>query len=1129
MADDSDLEKLLAELEDATGSMGGLADEKSEDPLSDFDSFFDNAIGGTDAPNTLTGLNPASDLDSSEGDVDELGVGSLVDKKYQVLGHTDAADVFEVVHIILQETFDLQVLDPAIVDDEARWDAVQSNIGAAGMLGHEHIEFVTDLGVCPLYGGYAVRQQFEGILFDQYSFEAGPRPLDEVIEFAHTIGSALAALHEIGIVHGHLCDTTVRRSRIDEHVVWRLVDVSTPSSYVESPAPEQLDGDPVPASDQYALAQLILRLLQGDGPFPSVSPVVQEALDRASQFDPADRYEDVESFLAALMRDSSMAASASVHPIDLQEASRAVERELSEASAGPEDLSADPFASAAISLSDSSSSDDLSDDPFAGMVAATPQAAPPREAEVEQPAADFGAVDFAPIPESALPAEIEEEAYPAEVEDDLFPVEVSDQPANPFERGAQPKSAVFTLHAPVGPAAAEVSVQYNTGARLRRDYRRNMLAGGVFVPTSTPLQVGAEVSVDIAFTPAGRAVRVDGRVVAVDPGGSERPQGLAIAFDALARTQVEGFVRGIAAGPAIEATSVLVRAKVLASDAPVSSGAAFLHSRIGERATVGAARAMFAGLPFDFDECLTPLLAQGYVRVEDPPKQTDRKRTVIGRPLSDMTPTLNKPPAKPTLPPTRPPAPPKPTPAPKPSRPAPPKPPPPPPKSTRPAKLERHEWGDLQRVMETVEFFENQRNYMAARKVLESATEHAPDVAAFHRRLAMLLAQFSVDLRAARDAIARAKKIEPRNKDTRNAAKYIEELIDAAAAEVFVEFDDVTTGWVRSEPALHRMWFTSADDTQVHIHAVDTRSGRTQISSQKAGFRIVAENPVDFDKVERFDPQKTVSARERRKRMLQIAKRFRGAGPHFTGRANMVAYTPNATLAARVDSKGLRVFHGKSQLSHVSKSAAYDVSFSPSEQDVAWLSHDGDRWALNVANVHSAASSSVSFDRRPHFIWADAGNKLFAVESGANMIYTVDRRATSRRVLATMAGGTNLTLIPSPDDDSAAIVHRQSRGDKAWQVTRLDLRTGEVRGQVTLPGEVVAGTTNANGHFAGAMADGRLVLADLGDEATRVVQMNVIPESVTGANWQSGGALLVACKTDDSVCGVLIDVGLLLG
>ena len=193
-------------------------------------------------------------------------------------------------------------------------------------LEHPHIVPIYDYWREP-GGAYIVMRLLDGNLGDR--LEDGPMDVSSVSSIARELGSALHSAHRAGVVHGDIKPTNVlvddERAYLADFGVATLIDSTldgpsgSPSSGFESP--EKLAGQPAtPASDQFAFAVLLFQLLTGTLPFgtraiatahdrapavhvqrPSVPAAVDDVLWRATQWAPAERFDDVETFVSAFV------------------------------------------------------------------------------------------------------------------------------------------------------------------------------------------------------------------------------------------------------------------------------------------------------------------------------------------------------------------------------------------------------------------------------------------------------------------------------------------------------------------------------------------------------------------------------------------------------------------------------------------------------------------------------------------------------------------------------------------------------------------------------------------------------------------------------------------------------------
>ena len=160
-------------------------------------------------------------------------------------------------------------------------------------------------------------------------------PLDIVVSYVKQLAEALHYVHELGRVH---CDIKPENIVIGHNHELLLSDFGLAftgqSSYSRQTqgmvrtsaymAPEQIQGHPVPASDQYSLAVVVYEWLSGDWPFsgwtfaemesqhllvaspslrervPTIPPAVEQVVIRALAKDPQQRFASVKDFALAL-------------------------------------------------------------------------------------------------------------------------------------------------------------------------------------------------------------------------------------------------------------------------------------------------------------------------------------------------------------------------------------------------------------------------------------------------------------------------------------------------------------------------------------------------------------------------------------------------------------------------------------------------------------------------------------------------------------------------------------------------------------------------------------------------------------------------------------------------------------
>ena len=91
-----------------------------------------------------------------------------------------------------------------------------------------------------------------------------------------------------------------------------------------------------------------------------------------------------------------------------------------------------------------------------------------------------------------------------------------------------------------------VRIEYSTVDALFSDFTRNINEGGIFVETEEPVPLDEKVDLKLRLPGSSELVRVQGRVVRVEPATSTEPGGIAVEFgelDSHARELINAAVR----------------------------------------------------------------------------------------------------------------------------------------------------------------------------------------------------------------------------------------------------------------------------------------------------------------------------------------------------------------------------------------------------------------------------------------------------------------------------------------------------------------------------------------------------------------------------------------------------------
>ncbi len=254
------------------------------------------------------------------------------------LGQGGYASIYMGVHRYLNTYVALKLLNHFLANDE---DVKRFQLEARilAMLRHQHIVRVFDFGVTRSTP-YLVMEYAPGGDLQQYFPQGRALPISAILPVVLQIASGLQYVHNHGLIH---CDVKPENMLLGPGgQVWlsdfgialssssvgnkqfRTHELKGSANYM---APEQINGNPLRASDQYALAAVVYRWLCGQPLFQgtglqvclqhlsahpphmrdrvrSITPIVERVVLKALSKDPYQRFAHVQEFAYALKQAS---------------------------------------------------------------------------------------------------------------------------------------------------------------------------------------------------------------------------------------------------------------------------------------------------------------------------------------------------------------------------------------------------------------------------------------------------------------------------------------------------------------------------------------------------------------------------------------------------------------------------------------------------------------------------------------------------------------------------------------------------------------------------------------------------------------------------------------------------------
>ena len=249
----------------------------------------------------------------------------------RLIGRGGFADVYLGEHVYLNTKVAIKILQTKVADGEL--EAFLKEARTIASLVHPHIVRVMDFGVASDTPFLVMDFALNGTLRQRHP-KGTQLPLTTIIPYVRQVAEALQYAHDEKFIHRDIKPENMLLGRHNEVLLsdFGIADIAQSSRYQGTQetagtaaymAPEQIQGRPRPASDQYALGVVIYEWLSGDRPFrgsftelcaqhiyaspPSlrekialVSPHVEQVVMTALAKDPRQRFKNIRAFANAL-------------------------------------------------------------------------------------------------------------------------------------------------------------------------------------------------------------------------------------------------------------------------------------------------------------------------------------------------------------------------------------------------------------------------------------------------------------------------------------------------------------------------------------------------------------------------------------------------------------------------------------------------------------------------------------------------------------------------------------------------------------------------------------------------------------------------------------------------------------
>ncbi len=640
-----------------------------------------------------------------------------------------------------------------------------------------------------------------------------------------------------------------------------------------------------------------------------------------------------------------------------------------------------------------------------------------------------------------------------------------------------------------------IYMSFQSVARLRAEYRNNLIAGGLFVPGVEGLPQDTIVNVTLAYEPTGDSLTVP--AIVAQP-ADNYSNGTGFVFDTPVLNKVLKFCVSVDPASYLKPNDSLTSLIALDKDAEVSAAEAFLLSRLTGPTQLGYLRAFFNGLPFDFDETIVALIDRGYVsvaRAAPAVTQSAKKSDITG----------------PTVESTK--------------------------KATTHAKLRQIELtrDEVEIVLDKSTVFEGRGNFRAAIEILQNALSARTD-ARLLQRLAVVRARFQGTYGRSMREIEKALQLRPDDSEIQTSYRWMQALIDTESVQR-VWHQTIAGGsyrLLRVDGEINRAWveIDASSPTERRIVSIDYVRGQLQSTVRAKNPREFSAIPGDHPSLANLEARLrsgSNSSQSRREKLATVARNANEYGPWF--REGPVPLTCSVDSRFIVfdrhpvtRAEGLHMVHETTSMSALKLerdgTQGVNPAIAPDGSGAVVFATIGVVHAVWIAELYQSARKIMTVQGTAHARWSADGSKLLVLEQQTGHVFKTDRKGSMSTQIADV-GPCKTWFVDLAVARAVCLLTDQRT------LVLLNLKTGAVVKIITLDDRVSNLILRDDG-LAAAITPSGIEFVDFGTGRRRILAISVHPTSFAQNNWLPKHPLVILGASPASVELSVIDPGVFL-